>query len=134
MGASVKLLQIVRFALLGSIVLYMIVMERVAHASAPPAPVFFYAITFAAIMTVGMIFVLRRILIAPVEAEAGGLSPASLVRWRAGYIVTYALSEAVALFGFVLGILGYSLTQVAPFFVAGIVLILFFGPGIQNKQ
>jgi hypothetical protein len=52
----------------------------------------------------------------------------TLNRWRAGYIMTYALSEAIAMFGLVLRILGFSLSQVLSFYVAGFALLLFFGP------
>jgi len=53
---------------------------------------------------------------------------ATLSRWRAGHIMTYALSEAIAIFGLVLRIIGFSLSQVASFYIAGFILLLFFGP------
>jgi hypothetical protein len=42
--------------------------------------------------------------------------------------MTYALSEAIAIFGLVLRLIGFSLSQVWSFYIAGIILLLFFGP------
>jgi hypothetical protein len=42
--------------------------------------------------------------------------------------MTYALSEAIAIFGLVLRLIGFSLSQVAYFYIAGFILLLFFGP------
>jgi hypothetical protein len=69
-------------------------------------------------------------MVAPAEAVLR-LQPddaASTIRWRTGCIVTYALSEAVALFGLMLRITGFALSQVAVFYIAGILLLLFFSP------
>jgi hypothetical protein len=52
----------------------------------------------------------------------------SLARWRSGYVLIYALCEAVALYGLVLRFMGFTLTQVAPFYVVGFVLLFFFSP------
>jgi hypothetical protein len=38
------------------------------------------------------------------------------------------LSESIAIFGLVLRILGFSLSQVASFYISGFILLLFFGP------
>jgi hypothetical protein len=51
-----------------------------------------------------------------------------LYLWRLGQIATFAISETVAMFGFTLRILGFSFPLVAPFYLAGIVLLLFFSP------
>jgi hypothetical protein len=59
-------------------------------------------------------------------------NPAGLYRWRVSYMATYALSEAVVLYGVVLRFMGLEFTQVAPFFIAGFILMLFFGPRSSN--
>jgi hypothetical protein len=79
---------------------------------------------------VGVILVVRRTLVLQ-SAVALATRPndvAALNRWRAGHIMTYALSEAIAIFGFALRIMGFSLSQVASFYIAGFILLLFFGP------
>jgi hypothetical protein len=131
MDAAIKILQTVRFALMLSVVLYVFVGETVApNARTAPNSAFYFAITLVAIVMVGMIVVTRRLLVRRSEEllAAEPSDSAALMRWRAGYIVTYAMSEALALLGFVLRILGFTLSQVAPFYIAGFALMLFFGP------
>ena len=84
-------------------------------------------------MAVGMIaaiFLLRRVMVIRAERilAHNAEDSVSLNRWRAGYIVTFALSEAIALYGFVLRFLSFSLAQVMPFYVTGFVLLVFFRP------
>jgi len=79
---------------------------------------------------VGVILLVRRTLILQSEAtlRTGATDVGTLNRWRSGYIVTYALSESLALFGLILRFMGFNLVQVAPFYLAGFILMLFFGP------
>jgi hypothetical protein len=125
-----KTLQIVRLALMVSIALYVFVGERVGKNLGAPPTNFYFAITLVAITTVGMTFAVRRLFVlrAEVALAAQPGEPAALKRWWAGYIFTYALCEAVALFGFVLRILGFTLSQVVPFYLVGFVLMVLFGP------
>jgi hypothetical protein len=53
---------------------------------------------------------------------------AALKTWRTAYIVIYALCESVALYGVVLRFVKFSLPQVAAFYIAGFVLLLYFSP------
>ena len=79
---------------------------------------------------VGVILLVRRTLILQSEAtlRTGATDVGTLNRWRSGYIVTYALSESLALFGLILRFMGFNPVQVAPFYLAGFILMLFFGP------
>lgn len=54
--------------------------------------------------------------------------PHALGQWRIGVIVSDCLAEAVALFGFVIRMLGGTTRQVAPFFVAGALAMLIWWP------
>ena len=79
---------------------------------------------------VGTIFVVRRTL---VLRAAGTLAShpddnISLSHWRTGYITTYALCEALALFGLVLRFRGSAMQQSLLFYVGGFVLLFFFRP------
>jgi hypothetical protein len=126
-----KAVKMLRIVFLVSIALSVFVAERVAQsvALAPNRNVYF-VLTLVALTTVGMIFAVWRLFVLRSE-ETLATQPedtAALNRWRSGYIITYVLSEAVALFGLVLRILGFSLLQVAPFYLVGFVLILFFSP------
>jgi hypothetical protein len=131
MEPALKTVRMIRIALLVSIALYLPLGEYVGQTtvSAPDRNVYF-ALTLVAITTLGMIFAARRLFVLRSEATLAEQPDdlAALNRWRSGYIITYALSEAVALFGFVLRMLGFTLSQVAPFYLVGFVLIMIFGP------
>jgi hypothetical protein len=132
MVAARKIVQLIRIALLVSIALYVIIGERGGQISvAPPSRNLYFAITLVAITTVGMVFAVRRIFVLRSEATLAAQPEDSVAlnRWRVGYIISYVLSETVALFGLVLRIQGgFTLSQVAPFYLVGFVLILLFGP------
>ena len=130
MEASVRLLRILQMAMLASIFLYVLVGELVGRVTSANNPTLFYAMSMITVTIVGVILVVRRTLVmqsaTTLAARPGDV--ATLARWRAGYIMTYALSEAIALFGFVLRMTGFTLSQVASFYLAGFILLLFFGP------
>jgi len=52
----------------------------------------------------------------------------TLSHWKSGYIATYSLCEALALFGLILRFLGCNFQQSLPFYIGGFVLLFFFGP------
>ena len=131
MGPARKTVQMIRIAMLVSIAVYVFIGKIMAPAMAPaPNRNLYFALTLVAITTVGMIFAVRRLFVVRSEATLAAQpeDTAALNRWRSGYIIMFALSEAVALFGLVLQILGFVFFDVAPFYIAGFVLMLLFGP------
>lgn len=130
MDSTIKSLQMVRAALLGSVLVYAAIGEFVPHGNEQPLKVLFFAFSGIAITMVLITFVVRRMFIAAAESGMAGPTPdpAILHRWRGGYMVSFAFSEAVALLGFALRLLGFTLSQVAPFYVVGFFLLVFFGP------
>jgi hypothetical protein len=124
-----KVLQIVRIFMLVSIVCFAFMGERVWQSAAPDRNVYF-AITLVAITTVGIIFAVRRLFVLRSEATLVSQpeNVEALNRWRMGHLAIYALSESVALFGLLLRILGFNLSEVAPFYLAAFALMLLFGP------
>jgi fatty acid desaturase len=124
-----RVLQIVRIVMLVSIVCYAFIGERLGQSVAPDRNLYF-AITLVAITTVGIIFAVRRLFILRAEATlvSEPENAEALTRWRTGHLAIYALCESVALFGLVLRILGFNLSEVTPFYLAGFALILLFGP------
>lgn len=128
MEATVRMLRLLQIAMLVSIGLYVFIGERVALPPTIPNPAVFYVMSLVAITVIGIILVVRRTLVLQSEAalRTRSLDTATLNRWRAGYITTYALSEALATFGLVLRFLSFTLSQVAPFYIAAFILMLFF--------
>jgi hypothetical protein len=126
-----KLLQTVRIALLVSIALYVFIGERIERStqSAPDRNIYF-VVTLVAITTVGIIFAVWRLFVLRSETTLADRAEdtTALKRWCRGYIFTYALCETVAMFGLVLRFMGFTLSEVAPFYVVGFALMLLFGP------
>ena len=94
------------------------------------------ALTVVAVSVVILIFVMRRIQVFPAEAilQSQPEDAKALGRLRQGYLVTYALSLSIAMYGVVLHFVGFSISQIAPFFIAGFALIVFFGPRITAQS
>lgn len=129
MEAARRMMQIIQGAFLVSIVLYM-VMTKILPANAAPNVVVFKVLALLAVGNVVTIFLLRRKLVKAAE-QILSVRPddtAALARWRGGYIITYAFSEVIALYGLVLHFMGFAFAQVLPFFTAGAVIILFYVP------
>lgn len=113
-----------------SVALFVMAGEIVGSTPKLNEPTIFYALSLATITIVGVILVVRRTLVLQ-SAAALATRPndaATLNRWRTGYVMTYALSESVALFGLALRLMGFTLSQVWSFYVAGFILLLFFRP------
>jgi hypothetical protein len=135
MVATLKFIQTVRFVLAGAVVMYAFVIFRLPS-SAKPNPTMLRALTVVAVSVAILIFVMRRIQVLPAEAILQGQpqDAKALARLRQGYLVTYALSLSIALYGVVLHFVGFSMSQIAPFFVAGFALIVFLGPKITAQS
>jgi F0F1-type ATP synthase membrane subunit c/vacuolar-type H+-ATPase subunit K len=130
MESSLKLLRTVQVVMLASILLYVFLAERFGPAPKTTAPIVGYAISTLAVSAIGLIFVVRRTMVMGAESVLGATAEdaVALNRWRAGYIATYALCEAVALYGLVLRFTGSRFWQAMPFYLAGFILMLFFRP------
>lgn len=130
MESAIKVIRAVQIAMLVSVILYVAVGEGIGSVPRLNNPVLFYVLSLVTITIVGVILVVRRTLVlqSAVTLATRPNDTATLSRWRAGHIMTYALSEAIAIFGLVLRLIGFSLSQVWSFYIAGFILLLFFGP------
>jgi cytochrome b561 len=130
MRGAIKTLRAVQWTMLGSILLYAVVGEVLRHSARAIDASLSYVFTTAGVALVGVIFVVRRTLVLR-SAENLVVHPddsVTLNHWKSGYITTYALCEALALFGLILRFMGCSFQQSLPFYVGGFVLLSFFGP------
>lgn len=136
MTATLRTVRLIQIAMLVSIALCVLIGERTGTGAATPKPMLFYAFSFASISMVGAIFVVRRTLVMQSEGVLRERPDdgVSLARWKSGYIVTFALCEALALFGLVLRFLGFILAQVWPFYLGGFALMLFFAPRAPRAE
>ena len=135
MGGALRTIRVIQIAMLVSIGVYVVVGEVAGRQLTTDAKAL-YAISFASISLVGAILVVRKTLVLQSEAELRQKpgDPAMVARWRTGYIVTYALCEALGLFGLVLRILGFTLTQVWPYYAGSFVLLLLFWPRMPQGR
>jgi hypothetical protein len=129
--ATRKFIPTVRFILAGAILMYVFAVLRLPS-SATPNLIVFKAVTLMAVSMTILIFVRGRLQVFPAEAIVRDQpqDAKALARLRQGYLVTYTLSLSIALYGVGLHFLGFSRSQVAPFFIAGFLLILFYGPKV----
>lgn len=129
MEAARRIIQIVRMALLACILLYALIVKMLPTSGTPNRLVF-KVITLMSVVLIVTIFAFRRIMVQRAQ-NALAMQPedrAAIARWRTGYLVLYVLSEAIATYGMMLHFMGFNLIQVAPFFLTGFVLILFYSP------
>ena len=135
MNSSVRYVRTIHTLLLCSIALYVLVGEEVirTHPRVAPGASMYYIFTIAGVAMVLSTFAVRMLLIKKVERSLAQdpANPALLHRWRGAYIVSYAFSEIVAVFGFALRLLGFRLSEVASFYVAGLLLLMFMRPRSQ---
>lgn len=120
----------VQLAMLVTILVYAVVGQVAGPRPKAVDPPLTYVFTTLAVAIVGMIFVVRRTLVFR-SAESLAVQPddpLTVNHWRTGYIITYALCEALAMLGLVLRFLGYSLQQSLPYYVGGFALLFFFAP------
>jgi cytochrome b561 len=130
MTRALKTLRAVQWSMLASILLYGVVGEFLGRSVRGVDPSISYVFTTLGVAIVGAIFVVRRTLVLR-AAESLAVHPddnLSLSAWRTGYFATYALCEALAVFGLILRFLGCNFQQCVPFYIGGFVLLFFFRP------
>jgi hypothetical protein len=130
MTRALKTLRAVQWAMLGSILLYGIVGEVLGPVTRAVDPALSYLFSTLAVAIVGAIFVVRRTLVLRAAASLASHPEdnLSLNHWRTGYLTTYGLCEALALFGLIQRFLGCTLQQSALYYLGGFVLLFFFRP------
>jgi hypothetical protein len=130
MVGALKMLRAVQWAMLASILLYAALGIVIHPRTKMLDPAVSYLFSMLAVAMVGVIFVVRRTLVFRTE-ETLAAHPddkLSLNHWKTGYIATYALCEALALFGLIERFLGANVQQSVLYFIGGFVLMFFFRP------
>jgi len=116
--------------MLGSILLYAVVGEVLGSGARAVDPSLSYVFTTAGVAIVGVIFVVRRTLVLRSAESLAAHPDDSLIlnHWKSGHIATYALCDALALFGLVLRFMGFNFQQSLPYYIGAFVMLFFFGP------
>ena len=131
MRSAVRLVRVIQIAMLASIALYAVLGEILSRRIAQvPADTMFHALSAISISLAGATVVVRRTLVLPSEA-ALTLRPddaLAAARWRAGYVFLYAMCESLGLFGIVLRLAGFTLSNVWGFYLGAFLLLLLYSP------
>lgn len=124
-----RTLMIIWFGMLCALIAYFFVMQMIDVGDDSGVEALFQTIfaTLAGAMA-GVAIYLRLVRIGRLLSTATPLSDRELSRLQSYYIVCFALSEAVGLYGFVLHVLGISLAAVVPYFAAAILILLICYP------
>lgn len=124
-----RLMRIIYFTLLASLVLYWPVAELVfPKKEARELGIVKNVFQLLAAGTGAGVLYLRFVRIPPVLDDVTGDLATRLARLRLYYLVCHTLSEAVGLYGFALHFLGASRTEEVPFFAAAVTLFLLCYP------
>lgn len=129
--ALLRFLKIVYFSMFVAVGLYWVVLEEVA-ARIEPAELGVVKTSLAAVAAIlgGVVLYLRFARIGALLTETTSDWSQRLARLRFFYILCFTLSEAVAIYGFVVRFLGGDRGDAIPFFLGAVVLFLLCYPRV----
>jgi F0F1-type ATP synthase membrane subunit c/vacuolar-type H+-ATPase subunit K len=131
-------MRVMQVAFITSVLLFMYVLHA-AHPpvqSVPPALEWAIVICAAASALAGFI-VQKALLCPPSQPLAAARNSTPLNGWFTGHIIRFATAESVALFGFVLRMMGSSSVMVTVLFGSSLLLLLLWQPGecpMENER
>lgn len=132
--ASRRFLQILYFTLFATVGMYWLVLEMMAP-GLEPRDVGAIKLPLQGVAggtALGVLY-LRFVRLAPLLAGSTTDLTQLVPRLRFYYILCYTLSEAVALYGFVLRLLGASREEAVAFFVAAVILFVLCYPRLPES-
>jgi len=126
---TLRWLRIWYSVMLIAIVLYVIVSERAQHQLIDMNRAFLAGLGVVAAILVGIAFYVQVKVIRPaLEILQAKPDPAAMASWRSASLASYVIAEAIVLFGLCLRFLGGARTMSIPFYIVGLVLMLFLFP------
>ena len=134
MEAARRLMQIIRFAMLSSLIVLFYI-SRAIPSRVTLNPTILVVLAIVALVDVVVLLAIRRAYVtrSAMILASDPENPAAIARWKSGQLITYALGEAVALYGIVLHFLGSTISQTALFFAGGVFIILIFPPTLPER-
>ena len=133
---TLRLVKTVHIAFIGAALLYSFLGPAIAPKSSDPVePQVFWTLSTVALLCAGIAFAMKSKLTASLEQqirEGATISKINSQRWVGGHFAAFTCSLAIVLFGFVLLFLGARLSQIIPFDVAGIALLVTFAPRLSQ--
>ncbi len=134
--SALRPMRIIHGVLLVSVLLYAALGEKIGPADAKDLKILPQLFALPAVVNVLIAFFAQYRVVRP-AGDALRLRPddaESLGRWRAGNLISLVLCESVALFGFVLRLLGGTVLVSAPFYSVAILLMLVWRPRLEVSR
>jgi hypothetical protein len=130
MNPVIRVVRILQFAIIVSVLLFMLVLHIVRPAAQSVNTSVQLAIVCCAIASAMLGFIMQRVILnAPDRPNAPGQSSTPQGRWFTGHVIRFATAESVALFGFVLRMMGSTSNLVIALFAGSLLLLLIWQPG-----
>jgi hypothetical protein len=131
MDQHLRTIRYIHFAILVSVVLYIGVAEFVKRdRSEEISSEIYWALAIVGAGLAATAFLVRQMMLDPAH-QALHMEPNDAVavgRWRVGYIIIFSCCEGLVVCGFLARFLDSTVAQAAPFYAAGIILLLLFFP------
>jgi hypothetical protein len=135
MNPAVRVVRILQISVIVSVLLFIYVLQILhpaAHSVSAPVQ---WALVLCAIASAEIGFIGQRMLLRPREPSLPATQNSTpLARWTSGHILRFATAESVALFGFVLRILGSYSIVVYLLFGSSLFLLVIWRPGACPPQ
>jgi hypothetical protein len=130
MNPAIRVVRILQIAIIVSVLLFYYVLHLTHPAPQNVDSTVQLAIVCCAIASAMAGFIMQRaVQNAPNRLNASGQKSTARGRWLSGHVVRFATAESVALFGFVLGMMGSTSNVVIGLFAGSLLLLVFWQPG-----
>ena len=133
-SASLRSMRMLHVILLASIFAAAYIAERVISVATFAPDIYFKGLTLLAVADGIIAFVYRRRLLRSamegLQRDSG--DAAALAQWRKANVFGMVMAVSISLYGFVLRAIGGSRLVAAPFFVAGVILMLLWRPQLDE--
>ena len=135
MNPAIVVVRTMQCAFIVSVFLFILVLRMIHPAPQPVNASTQWSIVICAITSALMGFVLQRIMLRAPSQSLPAMKNADLRgAWFTGHVVRFATAESVALFGFVLGMMGNTSSVVTALFAISLLLLLLWQPGAVPTQ
>ncbi len=127
---ALQVLRVVHGAMLALIAVLAVLAESLPHASHPAPRFVLYLFGALGLLELAAGVVIRKLMVESAESalQTDPADPRALFKWSAGQLVSFALCEAIALYGFVLRMVGAPRPYCIAFYVTGAIFLLLFTP------
>jgi hypothetical protein len=130
MNPAIRVVRILQIAVIISVLLFMYVLHTIHPEPQSVNAAFQWSVVCCAVGSALAGFIMQRaILNAPDRPNSLGQTSTPQGRWFTGHIIRFATAESVALFGFVLRMMGSYSNVVTALFAGSLLLLLFWQPG-----